>query len=71
MTNRKLVINNCNDCMYFDNQYYGYEERCARLNVKIIKSEFRVYPIPDVCPLLKTDEPCTKEQEHVAERTQT
>jgi hypothetical protein len=28
---KKLIIYCCNDCPYFDNQYYEYNQTCERL----------------------------------------
>lgn len=31
---KKLVIHKCEDCPYFDNQYYTYERECTKLDQK-------------------------------------
>lgn len=57
MSNRKVVIANCADCPFFDNEYYEYEETCTQLRIKIVREpKTQVYPIPECCPLTKTEE---------------
>jgi hypothetical protein len=51
---KKLVIDNCSDCPYFDNHYYSYNGICRATGVKIDR-----YIIPEDCPLEDTDEPKT------------
>ena len=62
--NKKVIISKCDNCPYFDNQYYTYEETCKLLDRKIpvvkepneyLFSKF-IRPIPDDCPLEDTDE---------------
>ena len=53
--NRIVVIHNCDDCPFFDNEYYGYDENCMKLD-RTIKAVGDIYPIPEDCPLKKTDE---------------
>ena len=52
MTDRIVVISTCSDCPHFDNEYYGYAERCKELGIKIERTE-STYEIPEVCPLRK------------------
>jgi hypothetical protein len=58
MNKRILTIDNCNDCPYFDNHYFSYNEICRKLDRIIQKDRNRsaitpLYPIPDDCPLEK------------------
>jgi hypothetical protein len=58
MNRRILTIDNCNDCPYFDNYYFSYNEKCRKLDRVIPRSESdsafdKAYPIPDDCPLEK------------------
>ena len=47
-----VIINTCDECPYFDNQYYSYEERCFELDRVIQYDDYdKFYPIPDDCPL--------------------
>ena len=57
MANRKLVISNCNDCPFYDNHYYTYDETCTKLNRKVDTSK---EPIPEDCPLEPTEEEPTE-----------
>jgi hypothetical protein len=53
MKQKLLVINICNDCPHFDNEYYGYHEKCIKLDRKIsprIDNNF-IFDIPEDCPL--------------------
>ena len=54
MRKRILTISCCDDCCYFDNHYYGYNEICRMLNRKIEKIGGE-YPIPEDCPLPKDE----------------
>lgn len=58
MSKRIAIINNCNDCPYFDNEYYGYHEKCTKLDREIPrdKETWSIYPIPEDCPLEKTND---------------
>jgi hypothetical protein len=49
---RICIINYCDECPYFDNEYYGYNETCNKLSRKIIKNGQYRYEIPDDCPLV-------------------
>ena len=51
--NRVLVIETCDQCKWFDNEYYSYNEECFHPAVdKIIKrDEDGVYAIPEDCQL--------------------
>jgi hypothetical protein len=40
-------INSCDDCPYFDNEYYSYERFCNKLDRVIADTE----NIPEDCPL--------------------
>jgi len=59
MANRICILDCCDDCPYFDNEYYGYAETCTKLSRQIkrsmgpfgsINNQAR-YEIPDDCPL--------------------
>jgi len=54
--NKKLVIDKCDECPFFNNVYYGYEETCTLLDKKIKQVCELFYPIPNECPLETTDE---------------
>lgn len=59
MNKRILIIDNCNDCPYFSNYYYSYEEKCTKLDreIPIDKETWNsLYPIPEDCPLEKTND---------------
>ena len=64
--NKKLVIDKCDDCLFFDNVYWGYEETCRLLNRKIQQVDdsdsklWLKHPIPNNCPLETSDEEPTK-----------
>ena len=55
-TPRKVVINSCDECPYFDNEYYSFNETCTKLD-RIMKettiSTLSYHPIPEDCPLEK------------------
>ena len=53
--NRILIISTCEQCSYFDNQYYGYHEVCKKLDRKIEKIG-NDFIIPDDCPLEQTED---------------
>jgi len=50
-----LVIERCDDCPHFDNEYYDYVETCQLLDRKIksITNYSSDHPIPDVHPIPK------------------
>jgi len=49
----KIVkILSCDDCPYFDNEYYSYNEKCKKLNKVVDKrDEDGNRIIPEDCPL--------------------
>ena len=49
MSHRIVIIDTCEDCPHFDNQYWGFHETCKKLN-RTIPSP---YDIPEDCPLDK------------------
>ena len=59
MAKRICIIECCDDCPYFDNEYYGYNETCTKLSRKMVRAlgPFGVsniharYDIPEDCPL--------------------
>lgn len=57
---KRLEIDGCEKCHHFDNQYYGYNEKCRRLDRVIKKKSDLVmednYPIPADCPLPDVDD---------------
>ena len=56
MSNRKVVIASCADCQFFDNEYHDFLETCTKLSVRIVADRNGDFPIPDCCPLPKTEE---------------
>lgn len=54
--NRRVIIEQCDQCPFFDNEYYGYDETCTKLDRKIKSNEHYEHNIPDDCPLHVTDE---------------
>ena len=45
-------IESCDDCPFFDNEYYTYNAECELLNDRPIPSNRHgIYCIPDDCPL--------------------
>jgi hypothetical protein len=47
----KIVsINYCDECPYFNNEYWGFEEQCTKLNKKIDRKDGK-HIIPKDCPL--------------------
>jgi len=56
--NKELIIDCCDDCKFFDNEYYDYYEICTKLK-REIKKEFGAYKryIPNDCPLPVSDKP--------------
>lgn len=57
--NRVLIIDDCDECKYFDNEYYTYLQECTILDRKIPGVEY-IHAIPDDCPLQKTGEDATE-----------
>ena len=56
MASRICIINFCDECPHFDNEYYGYAETCKKLNRQIKRNTNTTgydnsYDIPDDCPL--------------------
>ena len=66
-TPRIAIITSCEDCPYFDNEYYECLETCTKLN-RVMPLQFAPAqkgekypkilgrPIPDDCPLPKAEE---------------
>lgn len=54
--NKKLIINSCDDCVYFDNHYRDYNETCVILKRKMSIEQEEHYEIPIDCPLETTNE---------------
>lgn len=54
--NRIAVVTKCDNCPHFDNLYYGYDHTCKLLNREIEREDYGPFPIPDDCPLPKTDQ---------------
>jgi hypothetical protein len=50
-----VIINNCDECPNFDNEYYGYEEYCTKLGRRIGHISL-VHHTPDDCPLPDAEE---------------
>ena len=58
---KKLIIDKCGSCTFFDNEYYGYEEECILLDRKIKREGVgEPYLPPNDCPLPEVDEPVTE-----------
>lgn len=57
--NKIIIINTCEDCPFFDNEYYSYNERCTQLE-RVIEQINNHYCIPEDCPLETTDEKVTE-----------
>lgn len=62
MNTRTIVISDCKDCPYFDNEYYEFLETCTKLKRTMPpqvkygpdrKTWSSGRPIPDDCPLPK------------------
>ncbi len=49
-----LIITECDDCCFFDNEYYEYNETCKQLD-RTIETVDGTHPIPKDCPLPTTD----------------
>lgn len=50
--NRIVEISLCDECPFFDNQYYTFNEKCKKLKRMIEVGENHYsFPIPDDCPL--------------------
>ena len=58
---KTCVIEQCNDCPFFDNEYYDFAQTCSKLNRKIDVENFRDYPMPVDCPLPDFFESTTSE----------
>ena len=55
-----IIISKCDDCPFFDNEYYGYAETCTKMGRAVPDGPPDYdYPIPDWCPLESTDLPAT------------
>lgn len=48
--NKILIIETCDECCHFSNEYYGYSEICRKLDIKI-ESKNGAHEIPENCPL--------------------
>ena len=61
---RYLVIDSCENCYFFDDEYYDYNAVCTKLDRKIkmvecykkLRGVYWYTAIPDDCPLRKTKE---------------
>ncbi len=60
--NKIIVINRCEDCPFFDNYYYDYNETCTLLNKANPPQPGKSWEILEDCPLKTTDEETTKEK---------
>ena len=49
-----ITIDRCDNCPYFDNEYYDYAEYCTLLGVKI-KHKNGVFEIPEICNVEKVN----------------
>jgi hypothetical protein len=49
-----VIIKRCDECPYFDNIYFSYEETCLQLNRGIPFDEKYEHRIPEDCPLEDT-----------------
>lgn len=58
--NKIIIINNCNDCPFFDNEYYEYNENCTKTGKQVKSLSFNNYPIPADCPLPTTNDDITE-----------
>lgn len=56
MTKRILEIDDCEQCCYFDDYYYDYNETCLKLGRKIPTDHDGVRNIPEDCPLEKVSD---------------
>jgi len=60
MSKRKLIIEGCQDCPHFNDEYYDYAHECTKLNDRTIyvdkSKRVFTYPIPDDCPLEEADD---------------
>lgn len=56
--NKKVIIDSCNNCPYFDDAHYGYNETCTLLNRRIPHTTDLSYTraIPEDCTLDNTEE---------------
>ena len=50
-----VIVDRCDQCPYFDDSYWDYNEYCMELKRKITKVE-NIYPIPEDCPLKDANE---------------
>ena len=50
---KQLIIDKCDDCPFFDNEYYGYDETCTKLDRVIKSNKNYTYDIPSDCPLIE------------------
>lgn len=57
--NKKIIIDDCNNCPFFDNDYYMYMEECLILKRQIKRTGDDIFNIPDDCPLKTTKEKVT------------
>ena len=47
-----ISINTCDQCPHFDNEYWGYNETCDLLGIKVYsENTMGPRPIPKECPL--------------------
>lgn len=45
-----VIVEACDDCPFFDHEYYTWNCRCLKLDREIPFKNYR-HPIPDDCPL--------------------
>ncbi len=54
-----VIIDTCDECKHFDNEYWDYNRTCGRLKRIIEKAKDEkvyTYPIPPDCPLPNASE---------------
>lgn len=55
MSKRKLIIDTCDQCPFFDNFYWEYNHKCTKLDEFLQQEDDYSTKIPDECPLEKDE----------------
>ena len=53
---KQLIIDKCDDCLHFDNEYYDFSETCRKLDRMISGNRNYEHDIPCDCPLIEVND---------------
>jgi len=48
---KTIVIKHCDNCPFFDNEYYTFNEECSKEHKRVPEGTDNNHPIPEWCPL--------------------